>query len=86
MTGRVSHKITTTAIIVPRSCILRSLNVTKFIATGRLVLRDGGAGGEVKLDVACDTGIINMNTLNVHFETDLHATVTGAIEANISRD
>ena len=86
MTGRVSHKITATGTVLSRSAIVRSLNITKFIATGRLVLRDGGGSGEIKLDVDASVGNVDMNTLNIHFETDIHATVTGAIEANISRD
>ena len=85
MAGRVSHKITATATVVGRSAILRSFNVTLTAAGGRVVLKDGGAGGEIKLDVACD-GQADLNTLNIHFETDIHATVTGAIEAVITRD
>ena len=85
MTGRVPHKIASTGTVVGRSAILRSFNVTLAAAGGRVVLRDGGAGGEIKLDVACD-GQSDLNTLNVHFETDIHATVTGTIEAIITRD
>ena len=85
MAGRVSHKIASTGTVIGRSAILRSFNVTIAVAAGRIVLRDGGAGGEIKLDAATDVAS-NLNTLNIHFETDIHATVTGVTEAVITRD
>ena len=85
MTGRVSHKIDATGTVIGRSAILRSFNVTIAVAAGRITLRDGGAGGEIKLEVACDAES-NLNVLNVHFETDIHATVAGVVEAVITRD
>lgn len=53
---------------------------------GTLILKDGGTGGEIKIDLTCkhDNGAyVNIGGSGVRFYTDIHATLTSIDAATI---
>jgi len=53
---------------------------------GTLILRDGGAGGTIKIDLTCKHdagGYINFSGHGVRFSTDIYASLTAVDAATI---
>lgn len=74
-------RVTATGTVKATGTIVKKLIVTPAAAIVTIVLRDGGAGGTVKMDgqAAASGQTVDLDFIEgITFSTDIHATVTGA--------
>lgn len=74
-----THFVDTTALLQTGAVRVVGVRVQGGSAVAGLVLRDGGAGGKIKVDI----GDVSANTSQeattfTEFKTNLHATISGA--------
>jgi len=76
VTGRVVKAVSADGTLLGRKCTVVGIAIVTVGATDSIELRDGGAAGVIKVPAIDADGIIFI-PMNVPFNTDLYANVTG---------
>lgn len=82
----LSQYITTTGSVVGARTLVRGIHMLGGVTAGTVQLRDGGAGGGIRIELPMPASTTAMQYLKlpgsgVLFETNVYATFTGGIVA-----
>ena len=72
------RRVTATGTVKSGPGVVKSVTFGSTAAASNLVLRDGGAGGTVMMEIGSASGAAFYGDYNFPFTTDLHATLSGA--------